>query len=372
MGKIGRKIKKGLKKVGRAMGGPVTGAVDAVRAADEGKGAKGAAKAFTRSLRPGQGVEAMHDAHVEVAEAAAEKAGKNAVAGRIRTLGRITKPTTPLPDPTEAIETSGSALRAATAGNWRRAGRSMAGGAASAAMGPVTDPLNKGQAVGDLFDEPSQALDDSLRPYLRRIFGKSLDFDEAEINPGRPGPGTGTDATTFPKVIYLGGRSQFLLDATGAPTTIALPSGDSVNLPDDVLVHELVHFWQNKHGGSRYLMEAVGGYVAHGQDDSYRWWNFTDANRSSRIDNFTANHGAEWRDMPVEAQAEFIQNAYQMGAFNTGAAPGYAGLRIRSGDFADSNDSSDYAAAFGAGVGIDWTNLLRGAVEALHDEDFRR
>lgn len=76
--------------------------------------------------------------------------------------------------------------------------------------------------------------------------------------------------------------------------------------------------------------------------------------------------------MPVEAQAEFIQDAFAMGAFDTGTAPAYAGLRIRASDFGDVDDRPDYAAAFGPAADVDWSTMLRGAVEALHHGDFRR
>ena len=210
---------------------------------------------------------------------------------------------------------------------------------------------------------------------LRRIFGEGLDYTAVRLKPGRPATGKNSGALALPELIYLGSTGQLQLDAAGAPVTRNLvPEGETTQVPTTLLVHELVHAWQNQHGGSNYLLEAAGGYAVHGMDRSYDWWNYTDHNDHLRVDSLdrVGRMGSDWRDLPVEPQAQFIDDAYRLGAFNGDRrAAGSLQVSIRSTDLVGAREQASYAAAFGAGAVIDWSQFLRGAVEALHAGDFR-
>lgn len=379
MGALGKKIKKAVRKAGRALGGPVTASVDAGRAIKQGKGAKGAAKAFGKAVQPGASVQEMHQAHVDAASAVTAQVLGDAAAGRVDDFGRMTKPTVgSMGDPVRTAETLGSAAKAAKNGDLRQAGRSLGRVVTQDAVDKLARAAEPGQALGDLLDgDASRRLDERLLPVLRRVFGTGLDFDRLRFKRGRPGPGQrrSTTATTMPSLIYLGDREQFAVDASGMPRRIRLVPEGEVLVPDAVLVHELVHAWQNEHGGPNYLSEAAFGYGAHGLEASYRWWNFTDQHRALRIDDRrgVGRQGRTWRAMPVEPQAEFIQHAFELGAFwPDAAAPEYLQLRIRDTDLPSWPDQRSYAAAFGSGVELDWSDFLKAAVRDLHRGRFRR
>lgn len=377
MAKFGRRIKKALKKAGRAMGGPITGSVDAGKAIKRGKGGKAALKAFGRATKPGASIQEAHSAHVELAAGTTEAAFGRKAAGRIEDLGRVTKPAIPDTEgPIRDIEALGSAGKAAVKGNWRRAGRSMGRVLGQSPVNMLTNAVEAGQATGDFFDTPTQRLDERLKPMLRRIFGDGIKYDDIRTKSGRPGWGSDTSATTFPSIIYLGdGRQQFVDDGTGNPVMITLTPEGNVAQPDNVFVHELVHVWQSQNGGDNYLPEAVFSYAVHGEDESYYWWNFTEYNKDMRATNprSARNQGKKWRNMPPEAQAEFIQHAYMAGAFGGDrASASYLQFQLASTTpIFDADARANYQAAFGTGVTIDWTDLLKGAVQALDKGDFR-
>lgn len=374
MGKVGKRIKKAFKKVGRAMGGPITASVDAARAVKDGKGAKGAVKAFGKAASPGASLKEMHEANVDLTSALALATRGEKAAGRVDDIGRIIKPAIPDFDgPIKTIETLGSAGKAIVNGDLRKAGRSFARAAAQPGLDMVSKVAEHGQATGDLFDSATQRLDERALPFLKRIFGNGLDYDKIRVKEGRPGPGKLSGATTFPSIIYLGDSKQLNFGVTGIPDTRSLiPEGNVADV-NSVFVHELVHFWQSQYGGAEYMLEATYGYALHGKNASYYWWNFTDENMEFRIDNKRGigKMGNSWRDMPVEAQAEFIQNAYTAGAFDGDRnATTYLQYKKESTGMFDDRATS-YANAFGAGTLIDWSNFLKDAVKALHKGDFR-
>lgn len=372
---IRSKIKNGFKKFGRALGGPITAIVDGAKAVKDGKGAKGAIKAFGKAAAPGASLKEIHDANVDLTSALAEATGGEKAAGRVDDIGRIIKPALPDFDgPVKTIETIGSAGKAVVKGDFRRAGRSLARAGIQPGLDIVSKVAEAGQATGDLFDSATQRLDERALPILKRIFGKGLDYDAIRVKEGRPGPGKSSSATTFPSLIYLGvGNKQLMFDASLNPLTKVLIPEGTVAQVSSLFVHELVHSWQNQHGGSAYLAEAVFGYTLHGEKPSYHWWNFTDYNMAFRIDDRRGigKMGNTWRDMPVEAQAEFIQNAYVAGAFDGDRnALNYLHFTLQSNGL-NGDERTSYANAFGTTTVIDWSSFLKGAVKTLHKGDFR-
>ena len=137
---------------------------------------------------------------------------------------------------------------------------------------------------------PPRVLED-----LQELFGDSLPFSNITIREGTvPGIRHGR-AFALPRLVYLaGGQGLAAVGDTGDdPRVLATP----------LLVHELVHVWQARHRGWRYIAEALYSQLRYGRRAyDWSWW--------------LAPHGGRlesWADLPVEAQAQFVADAYAVG-----------------------------------------------------------
>lgn len=143
---------------------------------------------------------------------------------------------------------------------------------------------------------PRQVLED-----LRTLFGDSIPLADITIRDGHvPGLRHGR-AFALPRLIYLaGGRGT---------TTVGDPDDDPRVLATPLLVHELVHVWQARHRGWRYVAEALYSQLRHGRRAyDWRWWLARDGGRVE-----------SWAELPVEAQAQFVADAHTSGVLG---APG--------------------------------------------------
>ncbi|MEM6266696.1 MAG: hypothetical protein AAF707_04165, partial [Pseudomonadota bacterium] len=189
--------------------------------------------------------------------------GKDA-GGRVRDLGRILKPRVMVPNPQSRFERTNQMIEAGVAGHWRRAGRSFAALGASKPLEEVESGVDRGQAVGDLFDsDATERLDPTLKKMLKRIFGASIDYEAILIKRGRPAGGDRPGAFVTPGMIYLGDSTQQRLGPGGTVSTLMTSDGP-IALPHPILVHELVHHWEYYNSEPHYITEAIAGYAAHG------------------------------------------------------------------------------------------------------------
>jgi hypothetical protein len=124
-------------------------------------------------------------------------------------------------------------------------------------------------------------LSDAEIAELRKVYGDSIDYSQVRIKEGNAG----------------------LFSLTGRPfthgNTIYVPEG-SLPLQTDVLVHEMGHVWQNQHGGTDYMSEALW---AQKFGDGYDYAK-------------ALSEGKSWSELNPEQQAELIETAYREGFFD--------------------------------------------------------
>ncbi len=137
------------------------------------------------------------------------------------------------------------------------------------------------------LEPPGRKLTSAEITELRKVYGDSIDYSKVEIKEG--------DAALF--------------GVFGRPFT----HGNTIYMPKDflplsqnmdTLVHEMGHVWQNQHGGTDYMSEALW---AQNFGDKYEF--------DKGID-----EGKSWSELNPEQQAELIQQAYQYGYFDPSSA----------------------------------------------------
>lgn len=124
---------------------------------------------------------------------------------------------------------------------------------------------------------------------LLRVFGHSLDYDRIRVAAGKAGFFSALNTRNRPFVI---GFNIYMLKPFSSGT----------------LVHECVHVWQYQHGGNRYIGNSIihqlYGRFIDKRYDPYRWEEPLQA------------CGGDWQALQsVEAQAQFIQDVFELGKF---------------------------------------------------------
>jgi hypothetical protein len=127
------------------------------------------------------------------------------------------------------------------------------------------------------------------RDILQRVFGNSLHYDRIRIATGKAGLFSTLNTQSRPFVI---GYNIYMLKHFSVST----------------LVHECVHVWQYQHGGTRYIgNSALHQLYARFIDKRYDPYCWKEPLRAC---------GGDWQALPcVEAQAQFIQDVFELGKF---------------------------------------------------------
>jgi hypothetical protein len=116
---------------------------------------------------------------------------------------------------------------------------------------------------------------------LRKVYGDSIDYSKVRIKEGDAG-------------LFSLTRRPFTHG-----NTIYVPP-NKLPLTTDVLVHEMGHVWQNQHGGTDYMSEALWAqYLGDGYD----------------FEKGLAE-GKSWSELNPEQQAELLETAYRQGFFD--------------------------------------------------------
>ncbi|HYV50116.1 MAG TPA: hypothetical protein VFA20_34910 [Myxococcaceae bacterium] len=138
---------------------------------------------------------------------------------------------------------------------------------------------------------PARPLKANEVAELKKIFGNSLDYTKIDLAIGTNNMMTKDDRPVA--VPMSNGR-----------TTINYPRGGRFADPPPTwsLVHESLHAWQRQHGAARYAPDSVHDQLSKGTHEAYNWQRAT---------------GKPWEKWGPEQQAQFIEEAYQAGAFNT-------------------------------------------------------
>ena len=130
--------------------------------------------------------------------------------------------------------------------------------------------LTTAQARLPRLHDARRELTAAERATLDAVFRGGLDLDAITVVPGRAGVlGLSHRPVTLGTTIYLKGATS-----------------------PGVLVHEAVHVWQYRDRGARYVVDAV---VAQFSATGYDW---------------RAAEALRWRDLNVEAQAQFVQDLH--------------------------------------------------------------
>ena len=142
---------------------------------------------------------------------------------------------------------------------------------------------------------PPLDLPPPVRDDLREFFGHTIDPASVTIRrghvPGVPHP----RAFALPGLIYLGADPGVVgARAGGTERPRATPT----------LVHELVHIWQGRFVGPRYVVTALVEQVRYGRR-AYDWRAVLDRASPDR-----ASPGRAARAFPVEAHAQLVSEAY--------------------------------------------------------------
>jgi hypothetical protein len=134
-------------------------------------------------------------------------------------------------------------------------------------------------AVG--LEPVGRKLTDAEISELKKVYGDSIDYSQVRIKEGNAG----------------------LFSLTGRPFT----HGNTIYIPDkalplqtEVLVHEMGHVWQNQHGGTDYMSEALW---AQNLGDGYDYEK-------------ALGEGKSWSELNPEQQAELLETAYRQGFFD--------------------------------------------------------
>lgn len=178
------------------------------------------------------------------------------------------------------------------------------------------------------FERP---LTDGEKAELTRVFKTSLNYYVIRLVTGHSGLfGLSSRAFTLGNTIYM----------------------KTDSFPTDLLVHETTHVWQYQQTGDRYASDAIGAqwFLA----DAYDWRREIDVRGKD-----------DWSDFNNEAQAEFLQDLWRLGAVKDSAGNI---LQTGNGVFYDA-DGVKTMGYFEVG-GEDYTAIASAAIETVRDEWF--
>ncbi|HVS03556.1 MAG TPA: DUF4157 domain-containing protein [Thermoanaerobaculia bacterium] len=201
-------------------------------------------------------------------------------------------------------------------------------------------------AVQTVFglEAPGRKLSGDEIAMLRDVYGDSIDYDSVRIKEGKTG----------------------VFGASGRPfthgNTIYVPQSWLNDHPDpaerrQLLVHEMAHVWQNQHGGTDYMTEALG---AQWFGDGYNFAKGLVA-------------GERWGDLNPEQQAELLEKAFESG-YLTSSDPNKRFLVKLTDPDSDHGfevrmvtaGSADHEALLAAGYG-DFTAVLEDALRQVRE-----
>ena len=161
---------------------------------------------------------------------------------------------------------------------------------------------------------PPLDLSPEVRDDLRAFFGHTIDPAEVMIRRGHVPAVPHRRAFALPGLIYL-----------GADAGIVRPRGGGVERPraTPTLVHELVHVWQGRVIGPRYVVIALVEQARQGRR-AYDWRAVLDGAVHDRASHDRASYDRAPRAFPVEAHAQLVSEAY---AHRYGFSPAAASAR---------------------------------------------
>lgn len=161
------------------------------------------------------------------------------------------------------------------------------------------------------LDPPHEVRDD-----LRAFFGHTIDPSDVMIRRGHVPAVPHRRAFALPGLIYL-----------GADAGVVRPRGEGVGRPraTPTLVHELVHVWQGRVIGPRYVVIALVEQARQGRR-AYDWRAVLDGAVHDR-----ASHDRAPRAFPVEAHAQLVSEAYaRRYGFTPATAPAGPSRELRA------------------------------------------
>lgn len=153
---------------------------------------------------------------------------------------------------------------------------------------------------------PPLGLPPEVLADLETFFAGTIDPTAVTIRrghvPGVPHP----RAFALPGLIYLGAD----------PGIVGVPGGSGPGTirprATPTLVHELVHIWQGRYLGPRYVARALGEQIRLGRR-AYDWRAVLDSTTLGTTDPDTTIPGSTGRAYPVEAHAQLVSEAYAAG-----------------------------------------------------------
>ena len=169
-------------------------------------------------------------------------------------------------------------------------------------LAAVARAADRGLAVVGLAPPPL-TLPPEVRADLDEFFAGTIDTDSVMIRRGHLPGIPHRRAFALPGLVYLGGD----------PGIVVMTGGGSARpRATPTLVHELVHIWQGRHLGHRYVLRALGEQVRLGRR-AYDW-------RAA----LGHTSGAVSDRVPVEAHAQLVSDAYAA-VLGVDPAPGPSG-----------------------------------------------
>lgn len=166
------------------------------------------------------------------------------------------------------------------------------------------------------LDPPPEVRDD-----LRAFFGHTIDPSDVMIRRGHVPAVPHRRAFALPGLIYL-----------GADAGVVRPRGEGVGRPraTPTLVHELVHVWQGRVIGPRYVVIALVEQARQGRR-AYDWRAVLDGAVQHCASHDRASHDRAPRAFPVEAHAQLVSEAYaRRYGFTPATAPAGPSRELRA------------------------------------------
>jgi hypothetical protein len=206
----------------------------------------------------------------------------------------------------EGIKTFGSGIGDIFEGNFADGLKEMGMGLVKVFVQTPVDGflLLGGRAVSAVqtlvgLEPPGRKLTSDEINELRAVYGDSIDYSKVEIKEGFSGVFSVTGlAFTHGNTIYIPSKYLPLSQNKGT------------------LVHEMAHVWQNQHGGTDYMSEALW---AQKLGDGYDF--------AKGIE-----EGKSWEDLNPEQQAELMEQAYDYGYFDV-TNPNYGTFKYNGKDY---------------------------------------
>lgn len=141
---------------------------------------------------------------------------------------------------------------------------------------------------------PPLDLPPEVRDALRDVFGRTIDPTSVMIRRGHVPGVPHRRAFALPGLIYLGADPGVV----GTTSVDSAAEGTDRPRATPTLVHELVHIWQGRYLGPRYVVRALGEQIRLGRR-AYDW-----------RDALAGSSGRPTGALPVEAHAQLVSEAY--------------------------------------------------------------